>query len=249
MWPPERQPPGQHLLPDDALRCVWMTAGLVAYKLCDRHFDCEHCSFDTVMRGQRVDEVPEPAPVQNVAAELEFRDDRRYHPAHTWAQSVEGDRLRIGIDSFAARLIGRTTSAILPPSGALVHRGRIGCWLLDDLGPLPLKMPVSGTVLCGNKRLRSYPSLAAESPYDEGWLVEVAPIEAAQEMAFLLSAAEMRRRSQADLARFRRQAAAYVRRGAQVVGLTLADGGERLATLRDMLGEPCHRRLVMQFLD
>jgi len=249
MKPPEKNSRNQRLLPDGALRCVWMTAGLVAYKLCDRDFECEHCRFDGVMRGRRVDESAEEAPVPKDAAELEFRSDRQYHPAHTWAKTLEGGRLRIGIDSFAAKLIDRTISAILPPSGAVVHHGRIGCWLLDDLGPLPLKMPVSGRVLCGNERLRSYPSLAAESPYDEGWLMEIVPEDAAQEMAFLLSADEMRRRSQADLARFRRLAAACLRRGTQVVGLTRADGGECLAALRDMLGAPRHRRLVMHFLD
>lgn len=31
--------------------CVWMSAGLVAYKLCDRGFECESCPFDQAMRG------------------------------------------------------------------------------------------------------------------------------------------------------------------------------------------------------
>ena len=24
-------------------KCVWMTAGILTYKLCDREMDCEHC--------------------------------------------------------------------------------------------------------------------------------------------------------------------------------------------------------------
>ncbi len=31
--------------------CVWMSAGLVAWKLCDRGFECESCPFDQAMRG------------------------------------------------------------------------------------------------------------------------------------------------------------------------------------------------------
>ena len=34
------------VLPADAKPCVWMTAGVVAYKICDRSFDCENCPLD-----------------------------------------------------------------------------------------------------------------------------------------------------------------------------------------------------------
>jgi hypothetical protein len=32
------------------LPCVWMSAGLVAFKLCDREGECEGCPFDRAMR-------------------------------------------------------------------------------------------------------------------------------------------------------------------------------------------------------
>jgi glycine cleavage system H lipoate-binding protein len=32
-------------------QCVWMKAGVVNFKLCDRDYDCGHCSFDQVMRN------------------------------------------------------------------------------------------------------------------------------------------------------------------------------------------------------
>jgi hypothetical protein len=33
------------------LKCIWMTSGLIKYKLCDREFDCENCEFDKVIRN------------------------------------------------------------------------------------------------------------------------------------------------------------------------------------------------------
>jgi hypothetical protein len=33
-------------------RCVWMQAGVVGYKLCDREFDCDRCPFDAALRGE-----------------------------------------------------------------------------------------------------------------------------------------------------------------------------------------------------
>jgi hypothetical protein len=34
------------------LKCIWMTSQQVAYKLCDREFDCENCEFDKVFRNR-----------------------------------------------------------------------------------------------------------------------------------------------------------------------------------------------------
>ena len=31
---------GFPVLPENALPCVWMTAGLLAYRLCDRSYEC-----------------------------------------------------------------------------------------------------------------------------------------------------------------------------------------------------------------
>ena len=29
--------------------CIWMDAGAVAFRLCDRGFECDHCPFDAAM--------------------------------------------------------------------------------------------------------------------------------------------------------------------------------------------------------
>jgi hypothetical protein len=37
------------------LKCIWMSSGIVDYKLCDKNFDCEDCQFDKVIRNLSVD--------------------------------------------------------------------------------------------------------------------------------------------------------------------------------------------------
>ena len=32
-----------------SIRCVWMDAGVVNYKLCDRGYDCERCPLDQAL--------------------------------------------------------------------------------------------------------------------------------------------------------------------------------------------------------
>jgi hypothetical protein len=46
--------------PPGALPCVWMSAGLIAFKLCDREGECEGCPFDRAMR-QPHRRMPTPA--------------------------------------------------------------------------------------------------------------------------------------------------------------------------------------------
>jgi len=39
------------LIPERELRCVWMTAGLLSYKLCKRDLQCEKCPLDRELRN------------------------------------------------------------------------------------------------------------------------------------------------------------------------------------------------------
>ncbi|MFQ6091746.1 MAG: glycine cleavage system protein H [bacterium] len=41
----------EHLILEGELKCIWMTAGVVSYKLCNYQYECERCPFDRVLRG------------------------------------------------------------------------------------------------------------------------------------------------------------------------------------------------------
>lgn len=43
------------LIPEEEQKCVWMTTGLISYKLCDRDFQCDICPFDQAVRNSRTD--------------------------------------------------------------------------------------------------------------------------------------------------------------------------------------------------
>ena len=38
------------LIPDGELKCIWMEAGIVSYKLCNYQYECERCPFDQVLK-------------------------------------------------------------------------------------------------------------------------------------------------------------------------------------------------------
>ena len=37
------------------MQCVWMTAGVLTYKLCNRRFDCEHCLLHLALSREDLD--------------------------------------------------------------------------------------------------------------------------------------------------------------------------------------------------
>ncbi len=237
----------RQVLPRESSPCVWMAAGLVAYKLCDREFRCEECAFDAAMRGAEASSSPvaaEPA----VAASMEFPDDRGYDPSHAWAGAVGEDRIRVGLDAFAALLLRSVTGIILPAPGSTLTKGRVGCWVEDESVTVSLRSPVSGTVLRVNQRLRAHPALVANDPYGSGWLLEVTAVDPAGGLEGLLGAAEIRGRAQAGMAELRDVACAETRNRGERLGRTLADGGEPAADLRRILGPKRYHSVISRLL-
>lgn len=70
-YDPDR-PPTEHLL-----KCVWMLAKVVDYKLCDQAYDCEQCAFDQVMRGHHGASPAQGAPFDRVAIETLIEELRQ----------------------------------------------------------------------------------------------------------------------------------------------------------------------------
>ncbi len=227
---------------------MWMTAGLLAYKLCDRQLDCEKCPLDAALRGV---DMPGPAGGTKLPVEpssWEFPDDRLYHPAHAWVKAIDGNRVRCGLDMFAGELLTDVKSIVLPAVGSRLKQGRIGCWLAADADFIPVLAPVSGTVVLCNGDVQYCPALMAESPYDEGWLIEVRCRTSLDQQENLLSGREMKELADGQMASLHEQAARLLEQGNESVGTTLADGGERLTDLRRALGPERYRRLLLGFL-
>jgi len=248
---PENKPGGIDYPPQDAERCVWMTAGLVAYKLCDRDFDCDHCPLDAALRGTVTEQPHDPGPKglnPNGSKVWDFPGDRRYHPSHTWAMGIGGGRVRVGVDAFAARILGHVNSLVLSAERGRLHRGQVFCWLSDESGLIPLLAPVTGRVVLRNEQVQKKPGLVTESFYDDGWLLDVECGKALGDVSGLLSADRMRERSGQQLGRINETIRRSVENGRTAVGATLPDGGVPITDLRRVLGERKYRRLILRFL-
>jgi len=104
---------------------------------------------------------------------FELPENRRYHPGHTWALQESPSLVRVGMDDFGARLVGKLDGIILPKRGQWIRQGQKFATLIRDGQKVDLVSPVEGEVTGVNDALLTDPATANTDPYGQGWFVSV----------------------------------------------------------------------------
>lgn len=102
----------------------------------------------------------------------EVRDDLKYTDTHEWLK-VEGEVVKVGITDHAQSELTDIVFVELPEVGKEVKKGEELCVVESVKSVSELYAPVSGKISKVNKSLEETPETINESPYDEGWLVEL----------------------------------------------------------------------------
>jgi glycine cleavage system H lipoate-binding protein len=100
-------------------------------------------------------------------------DEYCFHQGHSWAIPEEENVVRVGLDEFAHRLLGRPDAIELPALGTQLFQGERG-WEIR-VGPTSMGMlsPVDGEVVGVNYAVVDSPEILCLDPYDQGWLLRV----------------------------------------------------------------------------
>jgi len=239
-------------IPDTARPCLWVSAGLLTYGLCDRDFECERCPLDAALRrGEPLQDRECGGLVAPSRHAGDFPEDRRYTTGHGWVQAGEGQSggpLRFGLDAFAAATIGRCRGITWNSPGRSLARGETVCRIDLGLGLLWLGAPVRGHLTRENSALQDRPEQLVAEPYTAGWIAEFMAEDMA-EVGQLATADVARETSRLDLQRFRRRVAMHLLADdAARVGHTMADGGELLTDLRQMLGGTKYLDIIRELI-
>jgi len=169
------------LIPDNGMKCVWMTAGIISYKLCSRNFFCEDCVFDRVMHNetiaikQRQNIYGAPSHELSATGPSTSGLDGSifYHKNHCWVKVVNPDEVIIGINGILAKLIYGIKTVVLPKVGESVARDQLFAHILQENHIVPLIMPVHGEITAINTLLEKSPDLLRTEYRENGWLVTV----------------------------------------------------------------------------
>lgn len=192
------------------------------------------------VRAEVLREAPgRPRLVPAVVAGFEVPDNLRYHPGHTWAAAETPDRVRVGIDDFAAKLTGGINRIDIPERGQWIRQGQRIIAMHHDGGEIDLVSPIEGTVVDINTRALDNPQLAKNDPYGEGWLLAVNSPDADTNFRNLLGGTVARR--------WMDDAAARLRAIAAPAAALAQDGGVAVDNVIEQLPEADWGKLQKEF--
>jgi glycine cleavage system H protein len=114
-------------------------------------------------------------------------DKMYYHQGHSWAMPEEDGVVKVGMDDFAQKLVGKIDEIQAPRVGSQVTQGE-KAWSLK-VGPKTIDMlsPVDGKVVEVNESLLRSPEGISQDPYGKSWLVKVQTPKTAANLKNLLS--------------------------------------------------------------
>jgi glycine cleavage system H lipoate-binding protein len=96
-----------------------------------------------------------------------------YHPGHGWAVRERRNLVRVGVDEFAAALIGRAEKIELPKPGQWVRQGQKTWGFYRNGEKADAVCPTEGEIVDVNTDLAKDPSLLRKDPYGKGWLATI----------------------------------------------------------------------------
>jgi glycine cleavage system H lipoate-binding protein len=235
------------------LPCVWVSAGVLSYRLCDREYDCEGCPLYQALRGGGAIAAnagsPDTAPgaedpVARYLAELgagcTLHLDRAYSAEGLWMEreaSGEDSAVRIGMDDYTLRLLQPVDDVVLPRPGVWLQHRAPCAWVNRGRLAIALHCPVAGEVI----EVHSCPALAPPAR----WWFRIIPHESVALAAGLY-------RNEALLSWFRTRVgavheqldAAMTPPEGRALGPALSDGGIPTIDLEMVLGRERFDALV-----
>ena len=119
----------------------------------------------------------------------DFPDNMYSHADHMWAK-VEGDKVRVGYNAWAADAAGKLVSIKTRPAGKSVKAGKTlgsvesGKWVGS------LKVPLTGLIVEINPALAGNPSVINDAPYGDGWVALIDPSDLDAELAGLMKGSD-----------------------------------------------------------
>ena len=111
--------------------------------------------------------------------ELNFPDDLRYTKSHEWAR-LEGDTVKIGVTDYAQDQLGDIVFVEMPETGQTFAQGAEFGTVESVKAVSELYMPIGGEVVSVNPPLESAPELVNDTPYSDGWIIDIKPEDPAQ---------------------------------------------------------------------
>ncbi len=105
--------------------------------------------------------------------------DLRYAKSHEWLRRESDGTVTVGITDYAQNSLGDITFVQLPKVGASFGAGATFGVVESVKAASDLYAPVAGTIVAVNSSLEGAPETVNRSPFGEGWMIRLKPVDAA----------------------------------------------------------------------
>ncbi len=172
---------GKQLSWQDAMRkrpslarvCRHTLTRRIERRACAYNYECSTCDFDQFFEEVWATKTgSRPHDIQNIKG-FQVPSGSYFHDGHTWARIESGGVIRVGMDDFSLKLLGKADAFDLPLMGKELSQGKAGWGLKREANLADVLSPVDGVIVEVNGRLREKPMLANQEPYGEGWLFAI----------------------------------------------------------------------------
>ena len=188
---------------------------------------------------------PQPATspqVPHMERELGFQIPQGYcfHPGHTWVMKEANDNARVGLDSFAANLIGKIDGIDVLAENRWVRQGQKLVTIHSGGESYELVSPVEGVITEINRDILDEPTLASRDPYQKGWIATVKSPDIAINQKNLVQGGMVAPWLQNNVTRLNGMVA-------QLAPTMAADGGLPMPGLLTRVSPELRQRLLKEF--
>lgn len=228
-------------LPAQRRPCLHHLKRRIGFRACTNDFMCSTCEFDQYFQDQyTVHAVLKPVDMQDVQG-IKIPQGIYFHRGHTWVGMASGGQVRIGLDDFAARLLGTMDRIDLPLMGKPLQRDQVGIRMNRAELNTSLLAPVSGVVTAFNPKVNSDPGLLPADPYGNGWLLMVQPDNLREDLRTLQMGTEATAFVEAEIDTLYQALEIHL-------GPLAADGGNLANDILGQLPPTCWKEMARKFL-
>lgn len=228
-------------LPAHRRPCLHHLKRRIEFRACTNDYLCSNCEFDQYFQDQyAVHAVLKPVDMADVQG-IKIPQGVYLHRGHAWVGMASGGQVRIGIDAFAARLLGPLDRIDLPLMGKPLKRGRTGIRMNRGILNTGLVSPVSGVVTAFNPKIKEAPAALPADPYGNGWLLMVQPDNLREDLRALEMGAEASAFIKSEIDQLFQAIETQL-------GPLAADGGNLSDDILGSLPPTCWQELARQFL-
>ncbi len=191
--------------------------------------------------GQMKPAVQPPVRPQ-VNRELGFEIPKGYcfHPGHTWILDEGRQNARVGMDSFAANLLGKIERIDIGALNRWVRQGQKLLTITRDGTAIDLLSPIEGVITAVNHEVIKDPNLILTDPYRNGWICIVKSPEITTNVRNLVQGPLVGPWLQHSVGRVTTMAQ-------QMMPALAQDGGLPVSGIMAQLDPGSQRRLVKEF--